>query len=454
MGALLLVALGLLGCLSIAEPDTYWHLRSGHDIVATGHVSLVDHYSFTADGQFWPNHEWLWQVVTYLVHAAGGMPLLAGMAAVLIVGTMGLLYRLTVGPLVWRLVLIGLAIFESGAPWSVRPHLFTHFAVVATLWAVVRGRLWPLPLLFVAWTNVHGAVVLGLVVLAGALLVAALERDGRNLRRLAATTLLCGAATLASPLGTRLYAFIGASMEKSRLDGVLEWRPTSFDLAGLPFLVAGLVLVALAIGARRRLTRREDRIIVVVALLMIPLGLRAVRNVALFWLLFAAAASRLLVAAGIVAARAPSPAKGPDDTPAKNVRDVVVIAAIAAIAVGWAWSVPLRFLNWNPMSAEAVAAVRACPGHVFNQYGDGGLLLWFVPEKPVFIDGRQDPYPIEFLERALTMSTSPLTRRAVFADYDMHCAALSAESSFASTLVADGWHERFRDARWVVLGDR
>jgi len=79
---LLLGAVAVCALVMPATPDTYWHLRAGREIWQTLHVPLADHYSYTADGRFWPNHEWLWQALSYALHRAGGFPLLvAGGAA-------------------------------------------------------------------------------------------------------------------------------------------------------------------------------------------------------------------------------------------------------------------------------------------------------------------------------------------------------------------------------------
>ena len=34
---------------------------------------------------------------------------------------------------------------------------------------------------------------------------------------------------------------------------------------------------------------------------------------------------------------------------------------------------------------------------MYNHYDNGGPLIWFVPEQPVFIDSRQHPYPASFV---------------------------------------------------------
>ena len=51
-------------------------------------------------------------------------------------------------------------------------------------------------------------------------------------------------------------------------------------------------------------------------------------------------------------------------------------------------------------SSQAVAALRSCHGNVYNRYDEGGFLIWFVPEKPVYIDSWQDPYPPPFVVQA------------------------------------------------------
>ena len=54
---LLFIALATLAAFAPAQGDTWWLIREGQEIVQRGSVSLVDDYSHTAAGLFWPNHE-------------------------------------------------------------------------------------------------------------------------------------------------------------------------------------------------------------------------------------------------------------------------------------------------------------------------------------------------------------------------------------------------------------
>jgi hypothetical protein len=449
-------------CIMPASADTFWQLRAGQDIVAAGRISLVDHYSHTALGRAWPDHEWLWQVATYAVHSFGGIRLLTAFAAAFVLAALALAHRLSVGPWWTRMPLFLGAIALSRVHWDVRPQVFTMLALLTTLTLVTRRRVALLPLLFLLWANVHGGVVLGFLPLAAGVAVAAWRGDRRLTIRLSVALLACAAATLATPLGTRLYPLVRESMERSRIDEVEEWAAvTSAPVVFAGFLLVAAPLVVGTVRAWRLLSSFEDQVVVATALLFIPPAALVLRNVAPFALLALPAATRLIAAsksrrlAAITGAVRRALEDDPDATPeavARHARrQIQVTAGLAATAVALAWWHPLEFSKWSPMGPSARAAVEACPAALFNEFDRGGYLIWFTPGKPVFIDGRQDPYPLDFLERAGRLGGDAGLRWNTFARYDIRCAALDPESPMVRTLVADGWGETYRDGQWVVL---
>ena len=56
----------------LGDPDIWWHVQTGRDIVATLRVPYADHYSYTFDGQPWIAKEWLSQVLLALAFKTGG----------------------------------------------------------------------------------------------------------------------------------------------------------------------------------------------------------------------------------------------------------------------------------------------------------------------------------------------------------------------------------------------
>ena len=453
-----------VACLVPASADTYWHLRAGQDIAATGHVSLVDRYSYTAAGFEWPDHEWLWQLASYQAHAMGGMPLLTAFAAALVAAALGIAHRLAIGPWWTRAPLFIGAVLLSRIQWAVRPQAFTLLALVVVVTLTARRRFWMLPAIFLLWANVHGAVVLGFVPLAVGLGVAVLRRERRLTLQLLATIAVCGAATLGTPLGLRLYSFIGESVERSRVNAIAEWSATTDAWAPhLPFFIAAAALTIAAVRLWRRLPSFEDQLIVGTALLFVPLAVRAVRNVGPFALLAFPAATRLLAVSTSerLAAFSDSLRRRLEDegglsplaVARRNQRQIIGCALVVLAVVVLGWSHPLELSNWEPVSPQARASIAGCAGQVYNEYNEGGYLIWFVPEKPVFIDGRQDPYPVSFLTNAHALTDNPAARAATFRRYGIRCAALQPESRMLSSLRGAGWHEDYRDSRWVVLSE-
>jgi hypothetical protein len=449
--ALVFLAMAALACLSPAQADTFWALRAGQDIWRTGHVPLIDSYSHTAAGRPWPDHEWLWQALAYGLFRVGGFPLLTLAVAVFVVGAQAVAYRLMAGPWTLRVALVLAGLTLGTNAWSLRPQAASLLMLAVLLKLLVEERLWLIPALFVLWANLHGGVVLG-----GAVMVAAtttaLAGDRGRFRRFAIATAVSGAATLLTPLGLGLWTFILHWMAAARATGVSEWDPvTPFTKEGAVFWALGLAFLALVTRRWRAARAPTDRLLTIVALVLMLFAVRSVRNVAPFLLVAMVAASRL-VAAGRLARAAVRPAAGTDspgaghagaarpgevEHPRVNLGIAAAAGLAAILAVGTAWSKPWERLGWRPIGPAAIAAIAGCPGPLYNGYNVGGVIVWFVREKPVFVeDGKVerggDPRPL-------------------FERYGIRCAALSADAILAGKLREAGWRRRYSDAEWTVL---
>jgi hypothetical protein len=75
-------------------------------------------------------------------------------------------------------------------------------------------------------------------------------------------------------------------------------------------------------------------------------------------------------------------------------------------------------------------------------------LIWFVPEKPVFVDNRVDPYPLQHITSS---STSRGTRALPPVVRQMgHPARVPAGDAVDGRGSSVGWITRFRDDRYTV----
>jgi hypothetical protein len=459
---LLFGALAVCALLMPAQSDTYWHLRAGQEIWRTFHVPLDEHYSYTAAGAPWPNHEWLWQAFAYALYRAGGMRLLVFGSAAIILGACAILYRLCVGSAGARVALFALSLPLATRAWALRPQLVSTLALAILLWLLVHERHRWLPLLFVLWANAHGAVAMGIAVLAVVAGVAVLRarrgdaHDRRRARLLVALTPLCALATLLTPLGFGLWRYVGTSMALSHENKIREWQPTwPNGPFGIIFWALALAFLGLLFWRRPRLRQLSqvdwgDLVLLTASLVMLGLAARAIRNTCVFLLIAIPAASRLLGADFRFRKRDGRPAAETPDHPRVNLALLLGLSALEAAGVLFAWHISYEGLGWQPISAGALAAVRVCPEEVFGRYNDGGPLLWFVPERRVFSDTRQDPYPL-----AITRETSSIEHggpyRETFARYGVRCAILPVSSPATERLTGDGWQVRYADKTWTVL---
>ena len=89
---ILILGLFLMTLRPIADPDFWWHLRTGQLIVQTHTIPHFDPFSFTNNGKPWVAHEWLSEVFMYSLYRIGGYGLLIFVFSIVICGAFILAY--------------------------------------------------------------------------------------------------------------------------------------------------------------------------------------------------------------------------------------------------------------------------------------------------------------------------------------------------------------------------
>jgi hypothetical protein len=279
--------------------------------------------------------------------------------------------------------------------------------------------------------------------------------DRRRAITLVVVLALSGLATCATPLGVHIFEFVWESTSRLYALRIREWRPTlPVDFLGVTYWLVAIGLVALLVKRRRALVAAPwaDWAVVAAALALLPPAFRSFRNNFPFVMLATVATSRLL---------------GPDfqirlpwrrlreltagHHPRINAAIVGVVGLLVAAFGGVGYATHDEKLKWHPVSEGALAAVRGCEGPLYNHYGDGGYLIWFVPERRVFVDSRQDPYPLPFLREIVEVERGRAPYRPLFERWGIRCTFLNVESPTNDVLARDGWVARFRDGEFVVM---
>lgn len=435
-----MVIMAALNFKSSISSDTWWLLRSGKDILATHTIALQDPYSYTATGNYWPNHEWLSEVMLYLIYVAGGFWGLKVWAAVMITATM----LITLTNMRGRYGLRALILMTNlvlGLPfWHIRPQIITFLLFSIGLSLLNHPRRWLYyPILLLLWGNLHaGALVGGVIIIAAA--IVALWRDRSQFWQWIGTGLACIVTLMLNPLGygTAVYAVNSLGSGANRV--VQEWAPVSLDSSkSILFLAVFMLFLVCVVYLRKKLSTHREWTFVVAGILTGLLAIRSIRHIPLFVL------CGFPVISWAMADSLPS-------TP-KVVRPAIRMmlqAILAIVLVGSIWLVAVRGSEKAPIGAANLAALGACSGHIYNNYDSGGPLLWFLPDTPVMVDNRLDPYPLELVV-ATNVAQYGKGYQELFARYDVQCALVPKDAPLLKQLSSAGWRQVSTDSSDTVL---
>ena len=438
--AVFIVAVGLPS----TDSDTYWQLAMGRWMLDHHAFLRQDIFSSTVAGAHFGVGEWLGQIVFAGSFAAAGWAGVALLRATLLAVSAFFVVRLARrGGTPWwiSLPLVVAALLVSKITWTDRPQLFTLAifpALLELLLSLPAGfsrRLLVLPPLFLVWTNLHGGYLLGLAIVAIFAAEAVLTRGRRGLP-LALTAVACVAITFLNPAPLELA---GAAREDFL-------NPPRFLTEFLPPDVvtpAGALFAAfvlLVIGSA--LLRGGSLIEAMLLAPLLYLAFTAQRQM----LFFCFAATAFLGARLTALVRAGRPFELP-----VPVRMPVALALVIA-ALASALTAPTR-PDERAYPAAALDSLRQDSGVLLNEYDWGGYLIFNLPERPVFIDGRYVPYLGGVLADYRALVGLRPGWRDLLDKYKVSELLLRPDRPLAVALREDGWRVRSSDAdgRWIVL---
>ncbi len=384
-----------LHAMPVADPDVWWHLRTGQWILQHGAVPRTEPFTSFAAGKPWVAYSWLFELLIFEAFQRLGLigiVLFAAAMASCIAVFLHRLVRHLQGDFSFAVLLTVLAGYAMAHLYTPRPWLISILFYVLELDILLQARktgkmrplLW-LPVLFALWANVHIEFIDGLVVLAIAatesLLASRWPAIQTRLRSrwLLAIFLASIAATLANPYGWKVYQSAYDLVSQSGvLDKITELQAMPFR--SLPdWLVLLLALAAACALARARHFAFFETILLAFALVV---SFRSQRDV---WVV-------VIAACAILASRLQG---NPENRMRLTARFAPFIALAAALTVFLGCRMlrvnnnSLRAALARVMPVQAVEAVKAQGrgGPLYNDYNWGGYLIWSL-RLPVSIDGR------------------------------------------------------------------
>jgi len=370
---------------AMLDPDFGWHIQAGNLILKHG-VSSIDHFSYSMPHYPFIDHEWLTNLTwAKLLPIVGYMPFVYFYILITIAA---IILQIVFTEKKW----IFLPVFLIGGTLldfvGVRTQVIDWLSLSILLGIIGKQALWQkwrffLPLLFLLWANVHGGFGIGIGVLAIILITKSIEKR-KEVKVNAFILSLCILITLLNPFGIRLWWEFWMQLSDTQLRlSIMEWYPAIY-FPNIAFWTYWTVSVFLVLRYRKKYSLSE---LVLYCFLLIE-ALSSIRNIPL-WLI----ASFAMTVKGIMLLHQ-------EAARYKYGSDRFRVAYIFFSFIAFMLFLPqlggffygLYFSKDSPAfyPQNAVVYLQKHIPHqqIFSSYDWGGYLIWQLPEKKVFIDGR------------------------------------------------------------------
>jgi hypothetical protein len=419
------------------DPGTFWHTTTGELILQKGFIRN-DPYTFTFAGTWWVPYQWLGEVGMALAHRVAGFDTQLLAATALLAGIFAWLttrlLKTGLHPIAVSITIV-LALAAAGSHFLVRPHLFTMAALTLTTALIVevdlqrrplRQLFWLIPL-FVLWTNIHGGVIGGLgtlgLTIVGWLVWWQLRRPSPVVcwYQVGLLILLFAASGLSvfiNPYGLDLlrtwHIILGEPILKQIIQEHHPLNPS--EVYAWPVLVLAGLYGILLLGV----PWREIRVSWLLPLVWFVQAWDRCRHAPLFVLVglivMTAMWPRTRWAAWLAQTRPDFYAPDVPTTPRPWWAPIGLPVLLLAIALGLHWGkirLPLIGVGWACHAAdhwpvELLDVLKAHepgpnePNRLFNDYRDGGFVIYHTPGYKVFVDDRCEvfggPWLFEFVK--------------------------------------------------------
>lgn len=451
----------------VTDPDFWWHLTTGNWILSHHDVPRHDLYTFTVPDHRWITHEWLSEALLAVLFALGRLPVISyvlGLVTALGFVLIWLAIDKRVNFVIGGLVL-ALGVAAANPVWGPRVQMITFaLASLTYLWIqrFCDGRsraLYALPLVMVFWANLHGGFVIAYVFLAVAFLAelgkTVLRRSdamsGVRLKHFGIIGLLSVVAAVINPNLWNIYLYPA----QTQFSGVqqrfiVEWASPNFHLPELRFFEAMIFLTLVTLALARRVDLRQFLLL----LTGLGLALQSVRQIALFVVVAVPPLADYTQQAWDRLRPRLSFRPPPANPLTFALNSIVLVLVLGVVIVATLPSVVQRVdsklvARDFPVRAADFLQAHPPPGHMLNQYGWGGYLIYrLYPDQRVFIFGDAAVTGDQLLRDYAHLVYLNLDQSALLDRYDINWVIFKSDDPLVTELRQDrsvpghiGWFE-------------
>lgn len=453
-------ALLLKGSFGYLDPDLGWHLKVGEEIARTGSMPNVNSYNYTFTGT-WVDHEWLSNFLVYEIYSHWGYIALSVLFALLIVSIL-IVLNIWARRACSQASSFFIAFFQLLGVVASLPHLGVRIQEIGLLFLLLvlliiyhynKRRNWKLLLVLIPimylWSCLHGSFIIGLIILFAWIGTKILEKilrryynkawldfsrilEWREILIFSGMALLSAIATLLTPYGLKLYSFLNGYKDNFYAWHIQEWLPQFQypfqyqQLFYLALVVAALILYWYYSRGNKRYWRIDLWTLFLTALFVF-LSFKSHRH---FPLMFVAA---FIFIIDIFSRLLPARSEKTDSEKSWLEKNWLKWYLLACLSLAAASQFVMTDFTSDPFLSfrrsypvGAVDFLKEQPQYdsvrLFNEYAWGGYLIWRMPARLLFIDGRLPQVEYQektFLEEYLEFFNRDTDIPKKMADYDI-----------------------------------
>lgn len=234
----------------LKESDYYWHIKAGEYMFKHG-IITKDVFSWSVAGKYWTSHEWLFEIILYLLKLIspnghliiyGGLFIIS-LLLILFLGNKNEYLKNPYFSIIW---IILSCIF---IPYmQARPHLISFNLLTLTFWFLYdlyknedSKKIYFLPIITILWANIHGGSSNLSYLLCFVFLICGLfnynsskisfkKNSKKQFYKYLLVGLLCILCITFNIHGIKMLLYPYQNMmDKVMLSNILEWFPTNLN---------------------------------------------------------------------------------------------------------------------------------------------------------------------------------------------------------------------------------
>ncbi|MEK9129780.1 MAG: hypothetical protein AAB526_00025 [Patescibacteria group bacterium] len=422
---------------SYLDPDFGWHLKVGEQIVTEKAVPIFDYYNWTLAGKQWVDHEWGINAIIFLIYKTFGyfgINIFFTLIVLLVLIVLNIFIQKYF--LKEKNCLFFILFFQSLGVLAMLPHLGVRMQEITILNLLLlliiiynyeknkkaKALFWLLPL-FYFWACFHAGFLIGIFVMFFWLIVKLIEIiiakykiskffninnkfNLKNIHTFSCFAFLSVLMTLFTPYGLKLYEFLWDYKNTFYMAHIQEWLSIfSFSILYWQLLYSAFVAVVIILLITDVLTKEKKINLydLLISLFFIILAFKSKRH---FPLLFIVSFSMMIKFFVDSFDFKEIFKKFPKQLFLVKSYLIIVFLLIIIGQIVKINFTPDPFLSFNnDYPQKAIVFLKNNSQYdnlnLFNPYDWGGYLIWALPERKFFIDGRLPQYSFKehtFLE--------------------------------------------------------